>query len=149
MSNFEKITTTPDLIIPGSAITTIKNEIIKNNYKILGNKSIGNKLEKIVDDMLKNKKVEDFSDFKNNLKDEIVKLSLEKIADNFGGSLSLYEDLEKQYYNIILKQARGKGDSFGENIDHDDFLDIVKVLNKKNILSKKIIGDLINSLMDN
>ena len=117
------------------------------------NKKINSLSDTIIKKNFSDKSQEDIDNIKNIINRKALKLALEEIAKNdFGGSLGLYENLEKKYIEILSEEGAfliQNDDNFYCN--HDDFSAIKSLtekLNSKNILDDNRRGVLFEKIKE-
>lgn len=126
---------------------------IKNSDFNLNNPIVDKKIERLSEEVLgkffSSNEASDYI-FKDNLEKRILKISLEEVADEFGGSLGFYENLEDSYLDILSHEALliiEDNPNFIESCEASIYIkNLCDKLNNKNILDNNKKGVLFNKI---
>lgn len=123
--------------------------LIKDAGYRVASPEVQNKIDKAVLEIINKHNLTNLEDNKNLLFDKILKFALERISQDLGGSLSLYENLEKVYFDLLVAEAReiimADPDNFS---DFKEINNLVKKINKNKILDNFKAGELIDTLVE-
>ncbi|MFA5644385.1 MAG: hypothetical protein WC928_02545 [Patescibacteria group bacterium] len=123
--------------------------LIKDAGYRVASPEVQNKINKAVLEIINKHNLTNLEDNKNLLFDKILKFALERISQDLGGSLSLYENLEKTYFDLLVAEAReiimADPDNFS---DFKEINNLVKKINKNKILDNFKAGELIDALVE-
>lgn len=124
------------------------NAIIEdqNNYR-LNTPRVENKLAKAVTEALKDLNLEGSEENQRNISEQIIKLSIEFIAqDRAMGKISSFKNLEDRYLKILFDKVMELREQGTEFQDYSEIINLVNRLDTNKILDNDNRGRLIDDL---
>jgi len=126
------------------------NAIIEdqNNYR-LNTPRVENKLAKAVTEALKDLNLESSEENQRNISEQIIKLSIEFIAqDRAMGKISSFKNLEDRYLKILFDKVMELRERGTEFQDYSEIINLINALDSNKILDNDNRGKLIDDLSD-
>ncbi len=126
------------------------NAIIEdqNNYR-LNTPRVENKLAKAVTEALKDLNLEGSEENQRNISEQIIKLSIEFIAqDRAMGKISSFKNLEDRYLKILFDKVMELREQGTEFQDYSEIINLINALDSNKILDNDNRGKLIDDLSD-
>ncbi len=126
------------------------NAIIEdqNNYR-LNTPRVENKLAKAVTEALKDLNLESSEENQRNISEQIIKLSIEFIAqDRAMGKISSFKNLEDRYLKILFDKVMELREQGTEFQDYSEIINLINALDSNKILDNDNRGKLIDDLSD-
>lgn len=124
-----------------NAIINSINEI-DSNYTIDTDR-ISGKLKKLADEIIEKHNLPKSSDNQALIKDTLLKNTLTRIAQDFGGNLRFKPNLEDRYLEILFNEIMTQAPE-----DYEEIVALVKKYDKDNILDNNKKSELVSSLAE-
>ncbi len=129
-----------------SDVNKIKVALEKNGYKI--SDYLLGKIDAICLESIEKNKLENSRENLEILSSNLLKKSLKSIAVDMGSNLSMYENLEDKYVELISEEISRKIDNNKENyLDRKDIMILINDINKDKIISGGKFTDLVDDIM--